>query len=82
MSNKFEAVQVKKRFWMERLRNEMGLSRRQTAFKIGGISWQHYNDIEAGRRNPSFELSMKLAEFFGAPVTLFFEDRTKWKKVE
>lgn len=68
-----------KRVWLKELRDEKKLKTREIA-EILGISFQHYNDVETGRRNPSVELSMKLAEFFNVPLDRFFEDRTKFKQ--
>jgi len=70
-----------KRYWLVELRNVKGLKTREMAEKFG-ISFQHYNDIENGRRNPSFELCQGLAEFFDCPIEKFFEDRTKFIKGE
>lgn len=67
-----------KREWLKELRDGKKLKTREIA-EILGISFQHYNDVETGRRNPSVELSMKLAEFFNVPLDRFFEDRTKFK---
>lgn len=68
-----------KREWLKELRNEKELKTREIA-EIIGISFQHYNDVETGRRNPSIELSMKLAEFFNVPLEKFFDERTKFKQ--
>jgi putative transcriptional regulator len=68
-----------KREWMKELRKEKGMKTREIA-EIFDISFQHYNDIENGRRNPSIELSLKMAEFFNTPLIHFFEDRTKFKR--
>lgn len=68
-----------KREWLKELRKEKKLITRDMS-EIFDISFQHYNDIENGRRNPSIELSQKMAEFFDVPLTHFFEDRTKFKR--
>lgn len=70
-----------KREWLKHLRNEKDLTVREIA-GVFGISHQHYSDVETGRRNPSIELSLKMAEFFGEPIESFLEDRTKFKKGE
>jgi putative transcriptional regulator len=72
-------IQPKKRFWMRKLRLERDLTTRGIANEIG-ISFQHYNDIETGRRNPSPELSLKMAKYFEVPVEMLLEERTKFKK--
>ena len=68
-----------KRDWLKEFRKEKGLKTREIAEMLG-ISFQHYNDIENGRRNPSIELSQRMAEFFETSVIMFFEDRTKFKR--
>jgi transcriptional regulator with XRE-family HTH domain len=70
-----------KRDWLRYLRKEKKLTVRGIA-EIFGISHQHYSDIENGRRNPSIELSLKMAEFLGEPIESFLEDRTKFTKGE
>jgi putative transcriptional regulator len=66
---------------MKQLRKDKRMKTREIA-EIFGISFQHYNDIENGRRNPSIELSLELAKFFDVPVEQFLEERTKFKKNE
>lgn len=70
-----------KRYWLVALRSKKGLKTREIA-KILGISFQHYNDIENGRRNPSVALSLEIAKFFDTPVEQFLEERTKFIKSE
>ena len=70
-----------KREWLKKLRADKGLKTREIA-EILGISFQHYNDIENGRRNPSIDLSMDLAKFYNVSVELFLEERTKFIKSE
>jgi putative transcriptional regulator len=70
-----------KREWMKELRKEKKLVTREIA-EYFGISFQHYNDIENGRRNPSIELSIEMAEFFDVPIEKLLEDRTKFTKGE
>jgi putative transcriptional regulator len=69
-----------KREWLKQLRNERKLTIRGIAPLIG-MSWQHYSDIESGRRNPSVDLSLKMAKFFNVDVNQFFEDRTKFEEI-
>ena len=68
-----------KREWLKVLRNEKGLKTREIA-EIFGISFQHYNDIENGRRNPSVELSIEIAKFFDVSLEKVLEFRTKFKR--
>lgn len=70
-----------KREWMKELRAAKGLKTREIA-EVFGISFQHYNDIENGRRNPSIELSLAMAKFFETPIEQFLEARTKFKRGE
>jgi DNA-binding XRE family transcriptional regulator len=80
MAKKFVPVNTVRRTWLEERRKAMKLTHRTIAPKIG-ISYSHYGDIEAGRRNPSLDMSYKLAIFFDVPVELFFDNRTKYKMV-
>jgi transcriptional regulator with XRE-family HTH domain len=70
-----------KRLWMKSLRKEKKLTLLQIA-PLLEMSWQHYSDIENGRRNPSVEASMKMAKFFDVSLEKFFEDRTKFTSEE
>jgi putative transcriptional regulator len=76
-----QPIKPVKREWMKELRQYKDLTVREIALELG-ISHQHYSDIENGRRNPSVELSMKMAEYFDVPIEQFLEDRTKFKKGE
>lgn len=69
----------KKRLWMKEIRNDLELTMREIAEEFG-ISYQHYSDIENGRRNPSIELSLEMADFFDVPIEKFLEDRAKFKR--
>jgi putative transcriptional regulator len=70
-----------KREWLKKLRKDKGLKTREIA-EIVGVSFQHYNDIENGRRNPSIELSLEIAKVFGVSVEKFLAERTKFIKSE
>lgn len=76
-----EPIKPIKRDWMKNLRAAKGLKTREIA-EILGISFQHYNDIENGRRNPSVALSLAMAKFFDIPIERLLEARTKFKKGE
>lgn len=67
-----------KRIWMKQKRLDNHLTIRETALRLG-ISHQHYADIEHGRRNPSFELALRIAELFEVPLEKFMNDRTKFQ---
>jgi transcriptional regulator with XRE-family HTH domain len=68
-----------KRVYLKELRKAKGLSVRQIAPLIGA-SFSHYSDIENGRRNPSIELSMTLAEFFEIDLAILLKDRVKFNE--
>lgn len=68
-----------KREWLKELRKNKKLTIRGIAPMLG-MSWQHYSDIEGGRRNPSVELSLTMAQFFGVSLDLFFSKRTKFEE--
>jgi DNA-binding XRE family transcriptional regulator len=74
-------INPQKRTWMQEARKTAGINSRDIS-EILGISYQHYNDIETGRRNPSIELSQVLADFFQVPIQKFFENRTKFKRAD
>lgn len=76
-----EPINPQKREKMIELRKEMGLKTREIA-PLLGVSFQHYNDIERGTRNPSIELSYQLAKFFDLPIHYFLKDRTKFTRGE
>jgi putative transcriptional regulator len=67
-----------KREWMKKLRKDKKLTIKGIAENLE-MSWQHYSDIENGRRNPSIALSMKMAKFFDVSIEQFFQDRTKFE---
>lgn len=70
----------KARQFMKEKRNEMKMTIRGIAPVIG-ISWQHYSDIESGRKNPSADLTRVLADFFEVPMEKFFENQTTKEKL-
>ena len=76
-----EPINPIKRTWLKELRSQKELKTREIA-EIFGISFQHYNDIENGRRNPSVDLSMEIAKFFNITLEQVLESRTKFKKGE
>jgi putative transcriptional regulator len=76
-----EPLNPVKREWLKQLRKEQKISTREIA-ELLGISFQHYNDIENGRRNASVQLAMEIAEFFDFPLDRLLKDRTIFKKGE
>ncbi len=53
------------------LRAERGLSRKDLAEAVG-VNYQTVGYLERGDYNPSLELALKLADFFGLPVEMIF----------
>lgn len=74
-------IDPQKREWLKDLRAKKNLKVREIA-AIFGISYQHYSDIENGRRNPSIELSKLMSKFFNVKIELFLADRTKFTRGE
>lgn len=54
-------------------REELNLTRREVA-KKAGISYSHYCDIEAGKKNPSIIVAGRIAEVLKTSPTIFFEN--------
>ena len=65
-------IQQNRRDWLIELRHEKGLNTREMA-AIFGISFQHYNDIETGRRNPGYKCILKMAEYVSVELKKFRE---------
>jgi transcriptional regulator with XRE-family HTH domain len=74
-----QPIEPIKREWLRTLREAKRLKTREIAEMLG-VSFQHYNDIERGTRNPSIELSYKMAELFGVKVDLFLTERTRFRR--
>lgn len=74
-----EPINPIKRLWLKEIRKQKNLKTREIA-ELLSISFQHYNDIENGRRNPSIELAFKMADTLNIPVEKFLRERTKFKK--
>ena len=53
---------------LRELRESRGLSLRESARRLDGISAAHLSDIELGRRFPSDELLTKLAKLLKVPM--------------
>ena len=56
------------------LRAERGLSRQELADALG-VNYQTIGYLERGEYNPSLDLAMRAAEFFGVPVEAIFSRR-------
>jgi DNA-binding XRE family transcriptional regulator len=53
------------------LRVEQAVTRRQLADALG-VHYQTVGYLERGEYNPSLELALRIAEFFGVPVEAIF----------
>jgi DNA-binding XRE family transcriptional regulator len=56
------------------LRAERGLSRQELADALG-VNYQTVGYLERGEYNPSLDLALRAAEFFGLPVEAVFSRR-------
>lgn len=56
------------------LRAERGLSRKDLAGALD-INYQTVGYLERGEYNPSLDLALKMAEYFGVPVEFLFSLR-------
>lgn len=74
-----ERTEPAKRNWMKEKREEMKLTIRGIA-PLLNISYQHYSDIENGRKNPGFELQLVLADFFDVGIEKFYDYSVEQKK--
>lgn len=70
-----------RREWLIELRHEQGLNTREMA-EIFGISFQHYNDIETGRRNPGYKLSLKMADYLNVKLDLLRKEKRQFFREE
>jgi len=55
------------------LRSNANVTDSQIAKAIG-ITRSTFSDWKSGRSNPKFEKLKKIADYFGVPVTYFYED--------
>jgi DNA-binding XRE family transcriptional regulator len=56
------------------LRAELGLSRQELAAALG-VNYQTIGYLERGEYNPSLDLALRAAEYFGIPVEAIFSRR-------
>lgn len=61
---------VERREWLKNHRKDKGLTVRAVAEKLE-LSFSHYSDIENSRRNPSLEVAVKIARFYGFSAEKF-----------
>ncbi|MEW4318561.1 helix-turn-helix transcriptional regulator [Bacillus thuringiensis] len=65
-----------KREWLIKLREDKGFKQFEIA-KILDISSNYYCEIENGKKNPRWNIAMRIAEFFGVSVDNFFYNPTR-----
>lgn len=56
------------------LRQRSGMTMRELAEKLGLSTHGYIGDLESGRRQPSLELALKIAELFGVTVDQLARD--------
>ncbi|MFV9505667.1 MAG: helix-turn-helix domain-containing protein [Oscillochloridaceae bacterium umkhey_bin13] len=56
------------------LRQRHGLTMRDLADQLGLGSHGYIGDLESGRRQPSLELAVKVADLFGVPLDQLARD--------
>lgn len=59
--------------WLKKIRIEKGMSG-EAVGNQAGITQQHYNFIENGKRRPSVGVAKRIAAVLGFEWTRFFED--------
>ncbi|MCU5519859.1 helix-turn-helix domain-containing protein [Bacillus cereus] len=69
-----------KREWLIKLREDKGLKQFEIA-KTLDISSNYYCEIENGKKNPRWNIAMRIAEFFGVSVDNFFYNPTRVSRV-
>lgn len=70
-----------KREWLIKLRENKGLKQFEIANKLD-ISSNYYCEIEKGKKNPRWNIAMRIAEFFGVSVDNFFYNPTRVTRVD
>ena len=70
-----------KRVWLRALRNGAHMTQTQAAQAVG-ISLDHYQNIEYGKRNPSKKVAGRLSALLGFPVEFFDVERDAFKHRE
>ncbi|PEM77651.1 transcriptional regulator [Bacillus toyonensis] len=69
-----------KREWLIKLRKDKGLKQLEIA-KTLDISSNYYCEIEKGKKNPRWNIAMRIAEFFDVSVDNFFYNPTRVSRV-
>ncbi|PGW58080.1 helix-turn-helix transcriptional regulator [Bacillus thuringiensis] len=70
-----------KREWLIKLRENKGLRQFEVAKKLD-ISSNYYCEIEKGKKNPRWNIAMRIAEFFCVSVENFFYNPTRVSRVK
>ncbi|MED1381130.1 helix-turn-helix transcriptional regulator [Bacillus mycoides] len=70
-----------KREWLIKLREDKGLKQFEIA-KTLDISSNYYCEIEKGKKNPRWNIAMRIADFFGVSVDNFFYNPTRVLRVD
>ncbi|PFJ07792.1 transcriptional regulator [Bacillus cereus] len=70
-----------KREWLIKLREDKGLKQFEIA-KTLDISSNYYCEIENGKKNPRWNIAMRIAEFFDISVENFFYNPTRVSRVK
>ncbi|MBQ6986786.1 MAG: helix-turn-helix transcriptional regulator [Oscillibacter sp.] len=65
---------------LKAIRQKKGLAGSDVSM-MTGISHQHYNYIENGKRRPSVEVAKRIAAALGFDWTRFYEDGAEGKEV-
>ncbi|MES1051800.1 helix-turn-helix transcriptional regulator [Bacillus thuringiensis] len=69
-----------KREWLIKLRENKDLKQFEVAEKLD-ISSNYYCEIEKGKKNPRWNIAMRIAEFFQVSVDNFFYNPTRVTRV-
>lgn len=69
-----------KREWLIKLREDKGLKQFEIAKSLD-ISSNYYCEIEKGKKNPRWNIAMRIAEFFDVSVDNFFYNPTRVSRV-
>jgi transcriptional regulator with XRE-family HTH domain len=59
------------------LRQQRGLTMRELADDLGLATHGYIGDLESGRRQPSLELTIKIADFFGVSLDQLARDEVE-----
>ncbi len=59
------------------LRTKQGMTVRELAQALGYAAHSHIGDVEIGKRKPSLELAMKIAQFFNVSL-----DQLVWDELD